>query len=368
MENKKIATLTFHRAINYGAVFQTYALQKAIEKEGFESEVMDYRNPFLEALHNPHDLSKYKTILHYVKAITKNRVKRDNRKGFEAFRNEYIKISEKTYNAANIAQSQEDYSAIIVGSDQVWNLNCTNQDEAYFLPFISDKNKKFSYAASMGVKLDTDSLKSTYKRLTEGFGAISVREEQARNELDHIGVNATVCVDPTLLLDKTEWTMLAKKPDSFEAEKKYLLVYVIVETPSIFEKAKKIAKERNLELVYINEGLIKKRAFRNLYKLSPEEWLWVFSNASYIVTNSFHGTAFSLNFERNFIVEPLPVKTNANSRITDLLESLGLREHFVEEGLDIFVDDIDYSNIDMSEIKTKSSLYIRDILNIAKGN
>ncbi len=362
MINKKIATLTFHRAVNYGAVFQTYALQKAIEKEGFETEVADYRNAFLESLHNPHDLSKYKTILHYIKAITKNRVKRDNRANFESFRRAHISISQNVYDEKNISRIAEDYAAVIVGSDQVWNLNCTNQDEAYFLPFSTGTAKKFSYAASMGIKLETDELKATYRRLTEGFDAISVREVQAQQELESIGVPSVVCVDPTLLLDGCEWASLEKKPQGLSGNEKYLLVYVIVETPTIFEKAKKIAEEKGLELVYINEGLLKKGGFRNLYKLSPEEWLWAFRHASYIVTNSFHGTAFSLNFARNFVVEPLPVKSNANSRITDLLDCVGLRSHFIEGDSNIFLEDVDYSSVDLSVIKKQSQQYLKDIL------
>lgn len=352
---KKIATLTFHRAINYGAILQTYALQKSIQKMGYDTEVLDYRNDFLESLHNPYSLKLYRTPLHFLYAIYRNRVKRDNRKSFRQFLQENVAVSPVTYNTESIKNAEDQYDAFMVGSDQVWNCNCTKFDKTYFLDFIENPNKKYSYAASIGIRLETEDLKKEYRRLLEDYQVINVREEQGRQELAEIGLDANTTVDPTLLLDREAWLTLAQKPAQMQAVKRYLLVYVIVETPTIFETAKKIAAERNLEVVYINEMLRQKPGIKNLKCITPNEWLWLFANADFIVTNSFHGTAFSVNFQRQFAVEPLPVKTNVNSRIYDFLSMVGLSDRIADKAPEQLAKTwIDYQNVDLEMCKKDS--------------
>ncbi len=351
----KIGIITFHRAINYGAVLQTYALQTAISKAGRNCEIIDYRNDFLEGLHNPKNIKKYKSFLHFTYAVVKNRVKKDNRKNFELFREKYLKISTCIYNKKNIANSNSQYNLFITGSDQVWNRNCSNFDDTYFLDFVNSENSKYSYAASIGVNIASDEERLLYKKMLDGYKLIYVRENQAKLELKSIGIESEVTLDPTLLLNKSEWLKLAHKPNKFKSKNKYLLVYVIVETPSIFKLAKEIAEQRGLEVVYINEMLFRKSGITNLSYATPNEWLWMFANAEFIVTNSFHGTAFSVNFEKQFIVEPLPVKTNVNSRIYDFLDLINLSDRIV--GNQNFSKDaiINY-DITSIEDKRKSSL------------
>lgn len=363
----KIATLTFHRAINYGAILQTYALQDRIHALGYASEVLDYRCDFLERLHNPYSMKLYRTPLHFLYALYRNRVKRDNRAAFRRFMSEHISVSSKVYDQHNLTDAENEYDAFVVGSDQVWNCNCTNFDKTYFLDFIEDANKKLSYAASIGIKLETEEQKNEYKRLLSHYRAINVREEQGRRELAAIGLEADVTLDPTLLLDKQEWLRLAKKPDRFDANTRYLLVYVIVETPSLFEKAKAIAKEHKLEIVYINEMLLRKAGVKNLTRIAPEEWLWLFANAEFVVTNSFHGTAFSVNFEKQFVVEPLPVKTNVNSRIYDFLELLGLQNRVAEQLL-LPLSPICYEEVDLEQHRAKSFDRLMESLHAAIGD
>jgi len=365
--DKKIGVLTFHRAVNYGAALQTYALQKSIQKAGCSTEVMDYRCEFLENLHNPYSMKQYRTPLHFLYALLKNNVKRDNRKAFRAFQQKNVRVSATVYDKSNLESAEDTYNAFMVGSDQVWNCNCTRFDKTYFLDFVKDKNKKYSYAASVGIKLETEELKKEYKRLLEDYKVLNVREEQGKQELESIGLEANVTLDPTLLLDKKEWLELAKKPVKFDKNKKYLLVYVIVETPSIFETAKKIAKERGLEVVYVNEMLFNKPGVKNLNRVTPEEWLWLFNNAEFIVTNSFHGTAFSVNFEKQFLVEPLPVKTNVNSRIYDFLDLVGLSSRVVDTKDLTAYGYINYNDIDLTIHKNNSFNLLNESLELIKN-
>lgn len=351
MSDKKIATLTFHRAINYGAVLQAYALQKSIEKFGYDTEILDYRSDFLEKLHNPHDLRKYKSILRYGYAILRNSVKKDNRKAFYSFSEKYLKLS-KVYNRENIKDAADEYKAVIVGSDQVWNYNCTNFDKTYFLDFLPDGKQKYSYAASVGIKLESPEIRNEYKKLLSDFSVRSVREAQAQKELEKLGLSAEVALDPTLLLKPEEWRKIATAPKKKPG--KYLLVYVITATPTIFSAAKKISKKYGLQIIYINEFLFNKPGVKNVSKITPTEWLWLFDNAEYIVTNSFHGTAFSVNFEKQFYVEPLPVKTNVNSRIYDLLTLLDLQNRIIDSPEKINFGSINYGDINFDRHRTKS--------------
>lgn len=367
--DKKIGVLTFHRAVNYGAALQTYALQKSIQKAGCDTEVVDYRCEFLENLHNPYSMKLYRTPLHFFYALLKNNIKKDNRKAFRNFQQKNVDVSSVIYDKSNLKNAEDMYDAFIVGSDQVWNCNCTRFDKTYFLDFVNDKNKKYSYAASIGIKLETEELRQEYKRLLSDYKVLNVREEQGKQELKAIGLDANVTLDPTLLLSREEWVTLAEKPAKFNPNKKYLLVYVIVETPSIFEKAKKIAKQHDLEVVYINEMLFNKSGVKNLKCVTPNEWLWLFSNAEFIVTNSFHGTAFSVNFEKQFLVEPLPVKTNVNSRIYDFLNMVGLSNRIVEESPTVFGDKIiNYNNVDIEKFKNHSFDVLEKTLNSIEIN
>lgn len=364
MNNKKIATLTFHRAINYGAVLQCYALQKSIEKSGCDTEVLDYRSAFLEKLHNPHNISKYKSILHFGYSVLKNRVKKDNRKAFRDFSEKNLKLSKK-YSRESIKSAADEYKAFIVGSDQVWNHKCTDFDRTYFLDFLSDKSQKYSYAASIGIKLDDEKIRGEYKSLLSDFSVLSVREEQAQKELNILGLSSEVALDPTLLLTGDEWRTLEEKPKMKIG--KYVLVYVITATPSVFEAAEKIAEKYGLQIVYINEFLFNRRGVKNISKITPNEWLWLFDNAEYIVTNSFHGTAFSINFNKQFYVEPLPVKTNVNSRIFDLLGLLNLQSRVVEGADDVDFANIDYENVDLENHREHSLALLEKTLSLING-
>lgn len=357
----KIGIITFHRAVNYGAVLQTYALQATILKAGISCEIIDYRNDFLEKLHNPKNIKKYGSIIRYIYAVIKNRVKKDNRKNFELFREKYLKISTNTYDKTNISESNLHYNLFITGSDQVWNRNCSDYDDAYFLDFVNANNSKYSYAASIGVKLQTDEERSAYRKLLENYKCIYVREKQAKLELESIGIKSEVTLDPTLLLSKNDWLKLAQKPTKFKYINKYLLVYVIVETPSIFKLAKEIAEKHDLEVVYINEMLLSKTGITNLSCITPNEWLWLFANAEFVVTNSFHGTAFSVNFGKQFVVEPLPVKTNVNSRIYDFLNLINLSNRIV--GSQNYSNDafINYDMVNFEDQRQSSLKVLYDI-------
>lgn len=324
----KVATITFHRAINFGAVFQTYALQYSIKDLGVESEVIDYRSDYLEKLHNPNNIKKYLNPKYFIWCLLKNQFYRDNRKNFYGFIKNNINTSSMCTTQEQLKNISNNYDKVIAGSDQIWNYNCTKFDKAFFLDFLDD-NKKISYAASFGMKELPSNVKEEYRKLLSAFCCITVREKEGQTIVDDLlNKKVEMVLDPTLLINKSQWINLAKP---YNQKKKYILVYLLGRTKSAFDYAKKLGKKNNFEVIYINENLLPINGMKNIYNIKPQEWLWLLNNAEYVVTNSFHGIAFSINFNKKFILD-MPANSNKDyTRILTLLELLNVNLHTTEQ-------------------------------------
>lgn len=149
-----VGILTFHRALNYGAVLQAYALKTAIETKGHKAEIIDYRNSVIESLYKYPKLSDQKTIKDKIKYILCSRWEKSKRDKFELFRKTQLEIENaKAYTEGDIADIKDLYDVFLVGSDQVWNPDAHNFDKNFYLDFVSQKHKKHSYAASFGVEI-----------------------------------------------------------------------------------------------------------------------------------------------------------------------------------------------------------------------
>lgn len=360
----KIATITFHRALNYGAVLQTYALQKTLENMGHEVEVLDYRSDFIEKHYKRKTLKEILSIRQIAIIILLNGYSINDRSDFINFSRNNIKISDKKLTKDNIHLVNKEYDLFIVGSDQVWNYNTAGFDTTYFLDFVSNNNKKNSYAASLGIEHIPQEYRAKYKDLLINYNNISVREDQGRKELSQLlnRNDIETVLDPTLLLDKTQWEKLEKE---IEVPEKYVLVYLLAENRKIFNFAKKLAKENKCKIIYINDRLFKKAGMINQRHVSPEEWLYLFRNANYIVTNSFHGTAFSILLNKIFWTNYLPGSSNVNSRILNLLSKLKLEDRIIDDGASIDDTIIDYSIVNslLNIEREKSLKYIVNMTN-----
>lgn len=328
----KTGTLTFHKTTNYGAVLQTYALQRVLRDNGVYNEVIDYDSEILTARYQNTGIRYFMNPKNAVKAVLQNSYIRDNRKSFEQFVKKHIIISEASYSRESIALCDAIYDKIIVGSDQVWNGGCMGWDSTYFLGFASP-SKKNAYAASFGFDEIPDGKKEWYKEQLNGFENVSTREKSGTTIYKSLtGNEATTVLDPTLLLS-TEWDELAKA-EGIQIKKPYVLIYLLKETKTVFEQARIIAKKNGLQIVYINDRLFGQLGVNNMRYTTPEAWLWLFRNASAVVTNSFHGTAFSLNFNIPVFVELLPKPSRVNSRITDLLSLCGMTDRVIHDKMD----------------------------------
>ena len=319
---KKIGIITFHTALNYGAVMQTYALQQFLEKKGICTEIIDYRSPFIDKCYRPFFISNRKILNSLVRGILFGRIIKNKRTVFEQFSKCYLHLSRKYLSSDEIEKDRDDYSFFISGSDQVWSTISAGFDPVYFLPFAKNE-QKISYAASIGTNSLSDAQCLEYKKRLNGFSCLSVRETSAVDLLQKLDPHRKIYVhiDPTLLLQKDSWfSLLSGLPVGIPEN--YLLLFNVENPISDIAFAKSLANKRKLKIVYINDRTVLKD--RNIIYVEappPDIFLTLFANANIVVTNSFHGTVFSIIFQKEFYVE-LENKKQKNIRIENLLKEL----------------------------------------------
>ena len=300
----KIGILTFHNADNYGAVLQCYALQEHLKKIYPNDEVcvIDYRNPLIERSYRILGFRR-KILFNLTQFLYLPQVLK-KRNSFRKFRKEFINVG-----SPDLSQ----YDAIYYGSDQIWNPNLTNNDMTYFGADFS--GRKIAYAASDGGELVVT---ENIKVLLNGFESISCREKSLSEKLqkENVSVPIEVAKDPVFLLSKDEWLNIAQKP----RERGYVLAYKITENPSFDKEAEYLGKKLGKPVIQI---VYTKSARRFFYKkqkfvsgISPEQFVGYIANADFVLTTSFHGTAFSIIFDKPFYVLSFEKRSE---RITDLL-------------------------------------------------
>lgn len=322
----KIGILTFHRAHNYGAVLQCYALTQYLKSLGNDVFVIDYSSDYVQSCYKLVDLNRIKCknpirmISNLFNEIRVYRTRKTRAVKFDTFVNKYFSLLSPN--------DIDNLDVIVVGSDQVWNTRLTyGFDKYYWGNFIRNKNTRMiSYAASIEEFWEQDKNKVAVKLLSN-FDSISVREENAMSILQKLmpQKEISLCVDPTLLLPANIWNRIAEIPQISE---RYLLVYQVRNSEKTISIAQKIAKKLSLSIVYLSASV-----FGNNSKVSrnssPEQYLGFFKNASFVVCTSFHGTVFSLVYEKPFV--SIRLNDGRDSRVGTLLAKCDGLEHFVSE-------------------------------------
>lgn len=351
----RIGILTFHCAYNYGAVLQCYALQEFLTQRGHDVRVIDYRPKAITDAYKWCKKEKFirKNLYAAAKELILLPWKKKRNEMFQNFINSKLNLVPVE------TITKKPFDVIIVGSDQVWNFNLTNGFDDYYWGNFPHPKSTFiiSYAASMQDSWPNE-MSIRIKRNLGNFSQISVRETSLATKLKEVsgGRNIYQVVDPTLLLNREDWDALAKVP---QVAKPYLLLFQ-VETQN--EKAERIAKEmakrKNLPIVRLST-LVSWKTSHMVMSTSPEEFVGLFKNASFVVCSSFHGTVFSLIFNRPFVSVRMGV--GKDNRVDNLLCQLGLSEHFV----DVLNTDSDYTYNSVSEgleaLKENSVDYITNI-------
>jgi len=353
----KIGIITFHKANNYGAVLQAYALQQYLFKLGHDVEIIDYcpNNKVSSKTNLASKLMKY--IKQPIKQLKARNTARANTGKFEFFRKENLLLTPNQYNDRSIEIDPPHYDCYIAGSDQIWNTDLSNQSKAFYLHFVKE-GLKISYAASFGKKELSKCDEDYILNYLKTFDRISVREKYHAYLLKICyNIDAEVTLDPVFLLTKYDWEKIIKPINNLPA--KYILVYVLECSDQLFECARIKAQELNSDIVYIS--LVNKKISGNVLRgIGPSEFLYVISNASYICTNSFHGVAFSIIFNKNFTVIE---HSTRNSRIDNILNLLSLEDRkYSAHNL----NNINYNVINqrLNNLINHSQKFLKDCLSI----
>ena len=330
----KIAMVTVHKANNYGAILQAYALQQTLLNFG-EVEIVDYENEYLT---RTLDTVRFSFSFHGLLGTGKDLFRVVPRsqlvRKFKKFISEHYLMT-KPYTQKELLENKLfGFDYYVIGSDQVWNSVCINEksklDPVYFLAFAPEGAKKISYASSVGGYLFSGQERVSVKKYLDSFLAISVREKNTQKYLGNITVNEVEHVlDPTLLLEKSQWRKLVKPPVSDEP---YLLLYTVPKVPLVRAAVNFFSKKFGLRVIAIDQGLLAGARVDELIRdAGPEEFLALFLGAKFIITDSFHGVCFSVNLERPFVA--LSPGEHAN-RVESLLSLVGLSDRFAAKSFD----------------------------------
>ena len=316
----KVHILTFHNAINYGAVLQCAALYKTIQDK-MECDVIDYRSPKIELAYQA--LSREKTWKQNIRGVLVASSMRCKRDKFQAFLAEYVSMTPSFYSMDELRKADwGEQDVFCVVSDQVWNLDLTNQDAVYFFAFTPQQAKRISYAASIGKELPDPEIPYFQEQL-KAFDALSVRERMAQERLKEIGIACAQHLDPVYLLMREEWEAMSISVP--EEKEPYVLVFLLQKSKGFLKKAIAYAKVQKKKLVVITAiELIKRPGIIYVNRCGPQEFIRYLMKADTIFTNSFHGISLSIILNKMFYFEYLDGKFKTNSRLQDIITLFGL--------------------------------------------
>lgn len=378
---KKVGIITILKTNNYGAELQAYATQAILNKLGFKSEIIDYL--FYKNQHHKRTrkslpvfkfgLKKRFAEWAYPLVMSLNALGSRKQSGIRAYR--FDKFHKENTALSTVYRSMDelyaaklDYDVYMVGSDQVWNPGVYSSLLPYMLTFAPEEKKRIAYASSFGVSQIDKSQEWFYKKYLPQFSAIGVREKNAVALVDKIsGCKATWVLDPTLLLTKEDWLKVAKH--SYDIPKDYILLYELTPCPYILELAKYFKEKNGMDIVRIcKNASVEDRDgdILNIIDAGPAEFIDLFVNAGMVITNSFHGTAFSINFGKDFCTIA-PARKHNNSRQKSILELFGLEERLISENTPfeaLSIKEINYPNVKkrLDEEREKSLCFLTNAI------
>lgn len=367
---KKIGIITIHKIPNHGSVLQAYALQKACAGLGYNVEIIDYLFPNRfqseqPANEEPDDhLTLKEKFLKYAFAFSILK----QRKGIQSFVKRYMNLTKREYIHPNELKSTEfDYDIYISGSDQIWSPFHCKGDTSFLLDFAPDNSIKLSYASSFGKANVPDRYISDYRRCLNRYNHLSVREESGASLVEEItGKRPEVVLDPTLLLDATQWNEIAKQKRI--VKDKYILCYFLNYSfkahPYVERIADEIHQQTGYKIVWAirpPKRLINKHTHFEV-GASPEDFLALIRDAEIVLTTSFHGTVFSLNYGRP-LLSIVADKSSSDNRQVNILKMVGLESNIlsIHDSIPYYkVADYDTSKVAarLSELREESMNYL----------
>lgn len=331
---KRIAILTlYYKNYNYGGQLQAYALQHTIASFGHEckqiSFVRNRKDVFWRKIRAIIKSSSIEKKKFFKNITTRNKISQqsDNKATKQAFEEWMLSIPHTDpIERKDMPVLNDSFDCFVVGSDQVWNTEFVPM--TFFFDFVSNDKKKLAYAASIRLKKYERIEGAKIRRLLERFNYLSVREKQAMDVLRSIGVkdNIDINIDPTMLLDREEWGAIAK---TIEIGCKYIFTYLIRNEYAL-SQIKEFAIQHDCKIVclgsYGNQFLNDDVFMRLSCGIGPAEFIGLLKNAEYVFVESFHGTAFSIIFNKNFLVYG---ELDKDDRKRTILETFGLLDRCI---------------------------------------
>lgn len=378
---KKVGILTTFRQPNWGSVLQAYALQQVINDLGYDSELIDYKYPnkFHWKRGKKWGKPAPKTLRNTLKEL-KDKIliflglrSAPMMDLLNSFIDREMKVSKPILSYDELHANPPIYDIYVSGSDQIWNPNTMLGDLSYMFDFAPLNSKKISYASSFSCKSIPSKLKKQYEESLSDFCALSVRENNGKDIIKELlGRDAKVVLDPTLLITRVYWNAIADKASNVKLPKQYILCYMLSYT---FEVDKPMGQLLQLVQDKCKMPVIALNKIPNSfhgdivnlpksYNRGIEEFLYLIKESSIIVSSSFHGTAFALNFGKPLVAMGA---RNEDDRVLSLLSNMNMTRHFVysdnisSANIEVYYDESKEQSI-LHSLRTDSLSFLKDSL------
>ena len=363
----RIGILTYHRAENYGALLQSYALKTYLEQRGYDVSFVDYWPEYHNDYFRIFPRIKFRKSSPLMKAyclymlVVWGWARLKRKRTFTHFISEKLGIpSVPKYNKVSDVCSE--FDLVFYGRDQIWRKQGLPGFPGRDLWYFGSSNvvaRKVAYAASVGASCFEESEQSEIKRNLSAFHALSVREESLQESLEVLGISSTLVADPVFLLQAERWRELSKESNCKKGRS--ILVYNLLDSPESEKFAKKLAKKRHLPIREITKVYgFNKLGRRYIHGASVQEFLSLIANAEIVVSNSFHGVAFSILFQKQFYAVGMGTRAD---RVRSLLGQLGIENRYIS-GDQLEAKEIDYSVIadSLNRYRAVSESFIEGVL------
>lgn len=375
---KKVGIITYFYFLNYGTMLQAYALEHCIERlsDSVTCEIINYVFGEKTCVSQKHIIkTRIKRFFHYlfeckrVVTVWRYRGKMQCRKSFfDSFVSDKMKLSRQRYVFAEELKKEPPlYDIYITGSDQTWSPKI-GFNPALFLDFVKKTGVKAAYAPSVGVTSFTPEEQNYLREHLKDYKFLSCRESVGARLLEEItGRKVSVVLDPTLMVKAEDWNEIAVKPT---IGKPYILCYFLGDRSYCRKFVKDLSKEKSLPVYYVPVSWVDCKKKNNLlFDIGPSEFLGLIQNAQYVCTDSFHGVAFCVNFNKQFFAftkHEGNVGGGDNSRLYDFLQRMGLSERLMtayeREKLSLGAIDYEQTNRLLAEERKMSEQFLRELI------
>lgn len=342
MQRKTISFITIHVGSNFGSTLQTIATYKILKDLGTDPQCVNYIPP--RVTYNRYWSVAKDSFIRFIRRIIFFPFLFEETNRFAKYLAKHCKVSKPIYDEDNFAEKCPVANIYLTGSDQVWNSTHNEGIDTHYF-FENINGKKIAFASSIGKEtLDQEEL-DYLKKYTDDYSAIMVREESAVEIFKSIGKQVDQVLDPTLMLNREAWLPYASKR---KVREPYLFVYLpynVADKESCYKTARKIAETKHLKVISFSHSFYKDELADHTFLFcGPDDVLSLLYYADFVITNSFHGTAFSINLNRQFYTY---MPSSFSTRITSIVELCGLQRRILDS---VVTDEWKFDIIDYAPI------------------